>query len=356
MTQDRNHLVIMAGGVGSRFWPMSTEDNPKQFIDILGVARVLRKNFQHRYVKFTQHKKPSLSFFRRHHTNEVVGRRVDFSSDANANFEGLLEVNRGICMPQMAEKTSPDVPPNCAVVPLLKDDHVQRDADRGDQPAQHGVGRALQRRSQRRAHLRQRLRRILAAAALPDLRRPLPRGVPHIARQRGQEHEQRRIRQLFEDGLRKERENGHADARGKQRRARGRTSRVHADGLDGHRPVVLHILPVKMKHRHAFILRQIHGAALFPLHAHNLHALFNGDLKGLGPVLRDTRFFVFHCAFLPPLKGFFHYIADGAGKQSRTAKFTEPEALCNVQRTFFSDFSRFWPSIEKLHNYLYIFY
>ena len=41
MTQDRNHLVIMAGGVGSRFWPMSTEDNPKQFIDILGVGRTL---------------------------------------------------------------------------------------------------------------------------------------------------------------------------------------------------------------------------------------------------------------------------------------------------------------------------
>lgn len=41
MSQDRNHLVIMAGGVGSRFWPMSTEDNPKQFIDILGVGRTL---------------------------------------------------------------------------------------------------------------------------------------------------------------------------------------------------------------------------------------------------------------------------------------------------------------------------
>ena len=45
---------------------------------------------------------------------------MDFSSDANANFEGLLEVNRGICMTQMAEKTSPDVPPNCAVVPKCK--------------------------------------------------------------------------------------------------------------------------------------------------------------------------------------------------------------------------------------------
>lgn len=31
----------MAGGVGSRFWPMSTTDNPKQFIDVLGVGRSL---------------------------------------------------------------------------------------------------------------------------------------------------------------------------------------------------------------------------------------------------------------------------------------------------------------------------
>lgn len=31
----------MAGGIGSRFWPMSTEETPKQFIDVLGVGRSL---------------------------------------------------------------------------------------------------------------------------------------------------------------------------------------------------------------------------------------------------------------------------------------------------------------------------
>ncbi len=31
----------MAGGVGSRFWPMSTVEKPKQFIDVLGVGRTL---------------------------------------------------------------------------------------------------------------------------------------------------------------------------------------------------------------------------------------------------------------------------------------------------------------------------
>ena len=41
MSSNHNHLVIMAGGVGSRFWPMSTTDYPKQFIDVLGCGRTL---------------------------------------------------------------------------------------------------------------------------------------------------------------------------------------------------------------------------------------------------------------------------------------------------------------------------
>ena len=35
------HVVIMAGGIGSRFWPLSTPEFPKQFIDILGCGRTL---------------------------------------------------------------------------------------------------------------------------------------------------------------------------------------------------------------------------------------------------------------------------------------------------------------------------
>ena len=33
--------VIMAGGIGSRFWPVSRTDNPKQFLDILGTGKTL---------------------------------------------------------------------------------------------------------------------------------------------------------------------------------------------------------------------------------------------------------------------------------------------------------------------------
>ena len=35
------HVVIMAGGIGSRLWPLSTPERPKQFIDILGVGKTL---------------------------------------------------------------------------------------------------------------------------------------------------------------------------------------------------------------------------------------------------------------------------------------------------------------------------
>lgn len=36
-----NHLVIMAGGVGSRFWPVSCPECPKQFLDVLGCGKTL---------------------------------------------------------------------------------------------------------------------------------------------------------------------------------------------------------------------------------------------------------------------------------------------------------------------------
>jgi len=36
-----NYCIIMAGGIGTRFWPMSRTSRPKQFIDILGTGKSL---------------------------------------------------------------------------------------------------------------------------------------------------------------------------------------------------------------------------------------------------------------------------------------------------------------------------
>ena len=37
----QNYVVIMAGGIGSRFWPYSRANKPKQFLDVLGTGRSL---------------------------------------------------------------------------------------------------------------------------------------------------------------------------------------------------------------------------------------------------------------------------------------------------------------------------
>lgn len=46
-----NYAVIMAGGIGSRFWPMSRTSYPKQFLDILNTGRTLLQSTYDRFSK-----------------------------------------------------------------------------------------------------------------------------------------------------------------------------------------------------------------------------------------------------------------------------------------------------------------
>ncbi len=48
-----NHFaVIMAGGIGSRFWPLSTPSRPKQFLDLLGTGSSLLQTTYRRILRF----------------------------------------------------------------------------------------------------------------------------------------------------------------------------------------------------------------------------------------------------------------------------------------------------------------
>lgn len=50
---NKNHYVaIMAGGIGSRFWPMSRTNYPKQFLDILNTGKTLIQSTFERFAKF----------------------------------------------------------------------------------------------------------------------------------------------------------------------------------------------------------------------------------------------------------------------------------------------------------------
>ncbi len=71
------HVIIMAGGVGSRLWPVSTPQMPKQFIDLLGIGKTMlqitverllpvcnKENFwvvtSEKYVDVVRHQLPDL--------------------------------------------------------------------------------------------------------------------------------------------------------------------------------------------------------------------------------------------------------------------------------------------------------
>ena len=46
-----HYVAIMAGGIGSRFWPMSRSNYPKQFLDILHTGQTLIQQTFARYKK-----------------------------------------------------------------------------------------------------------------------------------------------------------------------------------------------------------------------------------------------------------------------------------------------------------------
>ena len=54
MHAEHNHLVIMAGGSGQRFWPWSRKDSPKQFHDLLGQGKSLLQSTAERFKNVIQ--------------------------------------------------------------------------------------------------------------------------------------------------------------------------------------------------------------------------------------------------------------------------------------------------------------
>lgn len=50
MAKNNTQVVIMAGGIGSRLWPLSTPELPKQFVDVIGVGKTLIQMTVERYL------------------------------------------------------------------------------------------------------------------------------------------------------------------------------------------------------------------------------------------------------------------------------------------------------------------
>lgn len=48
----KNYCIILAGGLGTRLWPLSRESKPKQFIDVLGTGKTLLQMTYDRFASF----------------------------------------------------------------------------------------------------------------------------------------------------------------------------------------------------------------------------------------------------------------------------------------------------------------
>ena len=72
-----NYCVIMAGGVGSRLWPLSRKELPKQFIDLLGCGKTLLQQTYDRYSRIVPKE------------NIIISTNIEYSSIVQSQLPGL---------------------------------------------------------------------------------------------------------------------------------------------------------------------------------------------------------------------------------------------------------------------------
>jgi mannose-1-phosphate guanylyltransferase len=92
----KTFVAIMAGGVGSRFWPSSRETRPKQFMDIMGVGKSLLRLTFERFAQII----PSENIYVV--TNEAYGALVAADIPEIGENQILLEPSRNNTAPSVA--------------------------------------------------------------------------------------------------------------------------------------------------------------------------------------------------------------------------------------------------------------
>jgi mannose-1-phosphate guanylyltransferase len=91
-----NYVLIMAGGIGSRFWPKSRVNMPKQFIDILGLGSSLLQLTYQRFLKVCPEENIYIL------TNELYEGLVKEQLPALSDNQVLLEPSRNNTAPCIA--------------------------------------------------------------------------------------------------------------------------------------------------------------------------------------------------------------------------------------------------------------
>lgn len=101
MSNKNNYVAIMAGGIGSRFWPVSRTRYPKQFLDLLGTGRSLIQWTYHRFLEFCP--KENIYFITNQHYITALKEQIPDINDHNIISEPSRK-NTAPCAAYFAHK------------------------------------------------------------------------------------------------------------------------------------------------------------------------------------------------------------------------------------------------------------
>lgn len=118
------YALIMAGGVGSRFWPISRTSKPKQFIDILGTGKTLIQHTYDRFAKLLP--KENIFIVTNELYKELVKQQLADLSDQQILCEPIMR-NTAPCIAYGASKIK-RINSNASIV-VTPSDHLIVDTD-----------------------------------------------------------------------------------------------------------------------------------------------------------------------------------------------------------------------------------
>jgi mannose-1-phosphate guanylyltransferase len=96
-----NYVAIMAGGIGSRFWPESRSHYPKQFLDLLGTGKSLIQWTYNRYLNICP--KENIYFITNHSYADILKQQLPEVDDSRIISEPSRK-NTAPCAAYFAHK------------------------------------------------------------------------------------------------------------------------------------------------------------------------------------------------------------------------------------------------------------
>lgn len=120
-----NYVVIMAGGIGSRFWPYSRNSQPKQFLDILGTGRTLLQMTYERFLSVVD--KENIFVVTNNDYADLVKEQLPEMTDHQILKEPLRR-NTAPCIAYASYKIAKKNPD--AIITVAPSDHIIFNEDR----------------------------------------------------------------------------------------------------------------------------------------------------------------------------------------------------------------------------------